>query len=252
MDYTIIKENKDDFKNIENLKNIEVPYIPIEIMEMFINDYKFMKKFLEYKRDGTLALLKIYNAIIIYDDNFKLNTQKTVKDWKEFFELINNYAKIFTYEGLNFYKNKEKNELNNNFVIIDEKLIGTIMRKVFDNIYKSYLKKFPYWPESPGEQNNYINIEFKNQTDINNIRYYWHLQGIMFIQDTKYEKPIKGNSFKVEFKGDIKFQIASFDLNKLEYLRKNEKNLKQYIDIIDDKIIDQNLHDLNLEFDLDN
>ena len=40
---------------------------------MFINDFKFMKKFLDYKRNGNLGLLKMNNVFNIYNDNFDLN-----------------------------------------------------------------------------------------------------------------------------------------------------------------------------------
>ena len=139
---------------------------------MFTKDYEFMKKYLEYKRDGTLALLKIYDVVNIYDDNFNLKAEKKVRNWFEFYELIKNYAKIFNNEGLNFYKNKMKNEINDNLQIINENVLGPIIEKIFELIYISYLRKFPYWPNSPGEQNDYINIELKNKTEINNIRYY--------------------------------------------------------------------------------
>ena len=86
MEYIIIKDNSNnDLKKIENLENIEIPYVPIEIIEMFRKDYEFMNKLLDYKRDGTLALLKIYDAVNIYDDNFNLNFEKNVRDWYEFF-----------------------------------------------------------------------------------------------------------------------------------------------------------------------
>ena len=125
-----------------------------------------------------------------------------------------------------------------------------IKEKLFDIIYMSYLRKFSYWPDSPEKQSDYLNIELKNKIDIKNIRYYWHFQGIIFIQDTKYKDEIKGSSFKVEFNGKPNFQIACFDLNKLKYLKKNEKKLKPYIDEIENKIIAQNLQNLNLEFDI--
>ena len=116
----------------------------------------------------------------------------------------------------------------------------------------SYLRKFPYWPDSPEKQSDYLNIELKNKIDIKNIRYYWHFQGIIFIQDTKYEDAIKGISFKVEFNGKPNFQITCFDLNRIEYLKKNEKKLKCYIDEIEDKIITQNFKILiqNLIFEI--
>ena len=89
--------------------------MPIYIIEMFINDFKFMKKFLDYKRNGNLGLLKMNNVFNIYDDNFDLNVEKKVRNWNEFFKLIKKYAKIFINEGLNFYRRKEKNELINNY-----------------------------------------------------------------------------------------------------------------------------------------
>ena len=105
----------------------------------------------------------------------------------------------------------------------------------------SYLRKFPYWIDSPKKQSDCLYIELKNKIDIKNIRYYWHFQGIIFIQDIKYKDAIKCSFFKEEFNGKPNFQIACFDLNKLEYLRENEKKLKPYIDEIEDKIIAQNL-----------
>lgn len=249
MDYIIIKDKKSDFKSIENsesIENIEVPYIPVSVIEMIKTDYKFIKNFLEYKRDATLAFLNINNAIIVHEDDFNLKVSKNVKHWCEFFELIRNYTKIFINQGLNFYSKKEKNG-NNYYGIINENFLAPIIEKIFEQIYIKYLKKFPYWNESPGKQNDYIDIELKNKTDINNIRYYYHFQGIIFAQDTKFDNQINGCSFKAEFSGKPKFKIVIVDLKKLEYLRKNEKNLKQCIDVIDDQIIAQKLNCINLE-----
>ena len=44
MEYIIIRENSTDFKSIKNSEKIEVPSIPIDIIEILINDFKFMKK----------------------------------------------------------------------------------------------------------------------------------------------------------------------------------------------------------------
>ena len=242
MEYIIVKENKDDFKYLENIDKIEIPYIPIDIIEMIIKDSKFIKKFIDYKRDATLALLKIYDIINIYDDNFNLNFEKKIRNWWEFFTLIKYYSNIFIDEGINFYRNK--NILN--YELINKDFLAPIIENVFNYIYTNYLKIFHYWPENE-KQNSYININFKNQIDLNNIRYYYHLQGIINIQDTKYNNPIY--TFKAEFNGIPKLQIVCLNLNKIEYLRKNEKNLQLYIDKIDDKIIEQNLMNLDLQFD---
>ena len=47
MEYIIIRENDNDFRRIKNSEKIEVPSISIDIIEMFINDFKFMKKFID-------------------------------------------------------------------------------------------------------------------------------------------------------------------------------------------------------------
>lgn len=249
MEYIIIKDNINDLKNIENLEKIEIPNVPNSIIEILINDYKFMKKFHDYKRDATLALLNIYNAIIVYDDNFNLNIEKNIKtnnnSFYNFFQLIKSYSKKFTEKSLNFYSHK----FNDNFKMIDKSILGPIIEKIFHEIYMNYIRKFTYWNDSPGIQNDYINIELKNKFDVNNIRYYWHFQGILFIQDTKYDSKNNGNSFKIEINGKPKFEIVLFNLNQLKYLESIEQKLKQYIDIIDKKIIEQNFKNLNLDFD---
>ena len=135
MDYIIVKDNKNDFKKMENLENIEIPYIPFEINEMLIRDYKFIKKFVNYKRDATLALLKILDIINIYDDNFNINFEKKVRNWNEFFTLMKMYSNIFIEEGIKFYHNK--NILN--YKLINKDFIGPIIEKIFDYIYINYL-----------------------------------------------------------------------------------------------------------------
>jgi hypothetical protein len=256
------KENKDIFKQFEN---IEVPHIPFEIIEIFKNDYKFMKKLLEYKRDPTLALLKINNVVIIYDENLNLQLEKNFinfgessdsfriplsqamqREWCKFYENIKkNYAKKLTEELLNLFNNK----YHNNYSLIyeiDEKFLGPIIEKVLDEIYQSFSKIF-FFQKEPGKQNDYINIELKDKIDINKNRYYWLFQGIIFAQNTiKYNESIKDNSFKVELNGKPKFQIVALDLNLLNDLKKNKSNLKNIIDIIDDKIIEQNFKNFDI------
>ena len=255
MEYIIVKDNRTDLQlkesidNFDNIENIKVPYVPIEIVELFAKDYIFMAKFLEYKRDATLALLNIDNALTVYDDNFNLKFEKDIKTWWEFFELLEKYIKIFTCQGVNFYANKNKKKYNN-FQIMDEKYLGPIIEKIFMTIYHDYLKKFPYWNNEQGKQSDYINIELRDKTDINNIRYYWNFQGVIFVQDTKYDTSLDGNSFKVEFSGTPKFQIVAFDLIQLKKFKKNENRLRQFIDIIDDKIIEQNLKNFELDLDM--
>lgn len=241
-----VNKNINDFQEIQNIENIEVPDFPIEIIDILLKNYQFLKKFVDYKRDATLSLLKIYNAIFLYDDTFNLKIEKKLKDWKEFFELIISYIKEFTHEALKFYKAKEKNVLNYNFILLDENFLGAIIDKIIRKIYISYLKKFSYWVNSPGQQKGYINIELEEQNDFNNknIRYYWHFKGVIFVQDTKYDEPI---SFKAELNGNPIFQLVFFDLNQFQYLERNQQYLKQLIDLIEDKIKAQDLKNLSID-----
>jgi len=255
------KKNKNQLILMEN---IEVPNIPFEIIEIFKNDYKIIKKLLEYKRDPTLALLKIYNAIFIYEDDFNLKIVENIinflgnsdsaiielsqpgdREWCQIFENIkNNYCKKLTKEGLNLFKNKYKNSQINE---IDEKFFGPIIEKIFDEIYQSFSKKFSFQKDIPEKQNDYINIDLKDKTDINKIRYYWLFQGVIFAQiTTKYNESIKDKSFILEFNGNPKFRIFAFDLNSLDYFKRNESNLKTIIDIIDDKIMAQNFKNFDI------
>ena len=256
------KKNKNQLILIEN---IEVPNIPIEIIEIFKNDYQFIKKLLEYKKDPTLALLKVYNAIFVYDDDFNLKIVENVTnlgrscdsagipssqpekiEWCQFFENIKkNYAKKLIKEGLNLFKNK----YNDSQIIseIDEKFFAPILEKIFDEIYQSFSKKFSFQKDMPEKQNDYINIDLKDKTDINKIRYYWIFKGVIFAQiTTKYNELTKDNYFIVEFNGNPKFQIVAFELNFLNYFKKNESNLKKIIDVIDDKIIEKNFKNYNI------
>ena len=95
--------------NIDKLENLDIPFITIEIIEMIKKDWKMIAKLLGYKRDETLALLKINSAIIdIYDDNFNIKFEKDIKTSSEFLESTKKYAQLFTQEGLKFYMDKEK------------------------------------------------------------------------------------------------------------------------------------------------
>jgi hypothetical protein len=243
-----VNKNINDFKEIQNIEKIEVPNFPIEIIDILLKNYHFLKEFVDYKRDATLSLLKLYNAIVLYDDTFNLKIEKKLIDWKEFFDLIISYIKGFTHEAIKIYEVKNKNEFNYNFNFLDENFLGSITDKIFRKIYKSYLNKFSYWVNSPGQQNGYINIDLEEENDIKNknIRYYWHFKGVIFVQDTKYDEPI---SFKSELNGSPIFQLVFFDLNQFQYLERNQKYLKQLIDLIEDKIKEQDLKNLSIDLD---
>ena len=82
------------------------------------------------------------------------------------------------------------------------------------------MNKFTKWYEENGKQRDYINIDMKDKTDINNVRYYWNFKGVIFVQDTNYGNTNNGISFKAEFNGTPKFQIVAFDLVQLKYFKK--------------------------------
>ena len=182
--------------------------------------------------------------IIVKDNRTDLQLKESIDN----FDNIEN-IKIFTRQGVNFYANKDNKKFYN-FQIMNEKYLGPIIEKIFKSIYLDYLKKFPYWNNEPGKQSDYINIELKDKTDINNIIYYWHFQGVIFVQDTRYDNSIDGISFKAEFNGTPKFQIVAFDLIRLKQFKKNENKIRQFIDIIDDKIVEQNLKNFELDLDI--
>lgn len=234
--------------NIENLENIDIPIISIEIIGMIKKDWQIITKLLEYKRDGTLALLKINSALIdIYDDNFNVKFTKDIKTSSEFLESTKKYAKLFTQEGLKFYRNKEKKKYNKIIQLIDENFLGPIVDKIFYVIYEDYLKKFSFCNDEEGKQNDCINLELKDKIDINNLRYYYNFSGVILVEHTTYGKSTGNISFKVEFNGTPRFQIVVCDLNKLKFIEKNDfKNLKSNVDKIDDKIIEQNFKNLDI------
>jgi hypothetical protein len=232
--------------NIDNLKNIDIPFIPIEIIEMIKKDWKIIEKLLEYKSDETLSLLKIYRAIIdIYDDNFNIKFEKDIKTSSEFLESTKIYAKLFTQEGLKFYMDKEKKKYNNVVGLVNEKFLGPIVEEIFNNIYQEYSKKFFFSADEEGKQNDCINIELKDKKDIEIYRYYYTFNGVILVEHTNNSKQKDEISFKVEFSGAPRFQIVVCNLNKLQFLEKKSfENLKNDVDKIGVKIIEQNINNL--------
>ena len=232
--------------NVDKLENIDIPFVPIEIIEMIKKDWKIIAKLLGYKRDETLALLKINSAIIdIYDDNFNIKFKKYIKTSSEFLESTKKYAKLFTQEGLNFYMNKGKKKYNNDLEIINEKFLGPIVEEIFNKIYQGYSKRFFFSSDEEGKQNDCINIELKDKKDIYNYRYYYNFNGVILVEHTNNSKQKEEISFKVVFNGAPRFQIVVCNLNNLNNLEKyGFENLRNHVDKIGDKIIEQNLRGL--------
>ena len=195
--------------------DIIVPFIPDSIMTIFKRDYPYIQELLEYKRDGTLALLKAKGAIAFYNGSLGLDVKRDVKDWAEFIEFSRNYTRKFVQEGLQKYQNKEKDNEKKQFQRLDMGFLGPAIEVISNGINDSYLKRFPKWPTSPGTQEDFIEVNMKGYFESNELRYYWICRGTIFVKDTKYEYPVKGCPYRAEFSGKPEFQIAYFDLDKI-------------------------------------
>ena len=179
--------------------DIIVPYIPDTIMTIFKNDYPYIQELLEYKRDGTLALLKACSAIAFYNGSLGLDVKSDVKSWGDFIEHSRDYTKKFVQEGLQKYQNDEKDVPDNKkkYKVLDLGFLNPIITQISDDINRSYLNKFPKWPTS-GTQEGYIELSLKSQTESNNIKLYWVCRGIIFVKDTRYDPPRNGYPYNIK------------------------------------------------------
>ena len=234
--------------------DIIVPFIPDSIITIFKNDYPYIQELLEYKRDGTLALLKAQGAIAFYNGSLGLDVKKDVKEWADFIEFSKNYTRKFVQEGLQKYQNKEKDSEKKQFQILDMGFLGPAVEMISNGINDSYLRRFPSWPSSPGTQEDFIEVNMKSSFESNQLRYYWICRGTIFVKDTKYEFPVKGCRYRAEFSGKPEFQIAYFDLDKIrqynDMAQKSIAAVKKLIDKCEQKIIEQSLTKLLINMDI--
>ena len=114
-------------------EDLIVPFIPNTIITIFKDDYPYIQELLEYKRDGTLLLLKSQGAIAFYDGIFGLDVKSDVKDWEEFIEFSRNYTRKFVQEGLQQYQSKEK-------AVDDKKQLSNIRYGNFRSSNRNYFK----------------------------------------------------------------------------------------------------------------
>ena len=239
-------------------EEIIVPYIPHEIITFFKEEYPYIQELLEYKRDATLALLKGYGAIALYEGSIGLNVKSDVKNWEDFIEFSRDYTRKLVQDGLQKYQYEEKNEKNEDnkkkkFQILDMGLLGPAIEMISNRINDDYLRKFPKWPTS-GTQEGYINVFIKNSTETNDLRFYWVCRGTIFVKDTKYSSPRNECPYRAEFSGKPEFHIAYFDLDKIrqcnDLAKTNMSLIKSKIDKIEEKYLEQNLSKL-LAIDID-
>ena len=83
-------------------------FIPDNIMTILKNDYPYIQELLEYKRYGTLELLKSQRGIEFYNGKLGLNVKTKVKCWGDFVEFSRNYTRLLVQDGLQKYKIEER------------------------------------------------------------------------------------------------------------------------------------------------
>ena len=236
-------------------EDLIVPFIPNTIITIFKDDYPYIQELLEYKRDGTLLLLKSQGAIAFYDGIFGLDVKSDVKDWGEFIEFSRNYTRKFVQEGLQQYQSKEKavDDKKKKFQILDMGILGPAIETISNTINSSYLDKFPKWPTN-GTQEGYIELFVKNFQETNKLRIYWLCRGTIFVRDTRYSSPRNGCNYRAEFSGKPEFQLSYFDLDKIrlcnEMAQKNMKLLKQTVDRLEEKLLEQQMSKLLISIDI--
>ena len=235
-------------------EDINVPYILDVVLTIFEQNYPYIQELINYKKDATLALLKGKGAMAFYDGIFGFDVKKDVKDWGEFVEFSRNYTYYFVQEGLQKYQNEEKNNEKKKFEILDMGVLGPAIELISNAITSDYLKRFPEWPNSGSTQEDFINLDSKGFFKNNDIEYYWICRGKILVKDTHYSYPINGCYYRAEFSGKPEFQLAYFDMDKIktynEMAKINMNKLKETVDKIEEKLIEQNFKNLLIDFDL--
>ena len=235
-------------------EDIIVPYIPDAVLTIFEQNYPYIQKLINYKKDATLALLKGKGVMAFYEGIFGFDVKKDVKDWGEFVEFSRNYTHHFVQEGLQKYQNEEKNNEKKKFQILDMGVLGPAIDLISNAITSDYLERFPKWPNSGSTQEDYIKLDTKGYFEKHVIKYYWICRGRILVKDTHYSYARNGCYYRAEFSGKPEFQLAYFDMDKIkqynEMAKINMNKLKEAVDIIEEKLIEQNFKNLLINFDL--
>ena len=225
-------------------EEIIIPNIPNMILSFFKEDYPYIQELLEYKRDGTLVLLKGQGAITFYEGSLTLEAQSDVKNWQDFIEFFRHYTRKFIQEGLQKYQKEEKNEddKKKKFQIFDMGLLGPAIDKISNTINDEYLRRFPQWPTN-GTQEDYINVFIRGSFLTNNFKFYWVFSGTILVKETKHSSQRNGMTYRAEFSGKHEFQFANFDLDKIrqcsEMAKTNISQIKSIIDKIEKKYLEK-------------
>ena len=204
--------------------DIIAQFISNIIMTIFKKDYPYIQELIEYKRDGTLALLKAQDAIAFYNANIGLKVRKDVKKWSDFITFSKTYTKTFIQKILQEYQNKEKDNKKKQFQILDMAILGPAIEIFFNYINDSHLKKFPQWPTFPGTIEDYIKLYMKNLLEMNCFKFYWECRGIIHIKDTKYNYPVNGYPYRTEYFAKPELLISCFELDKIRLINEMAKS----------------------------
>ena len=235
-------------------EDIIVPYIPDAVLTIFEQKYPYIQELINYKKDATLALLKGKGAMAFYDGIFGFDVKKDVKDWAEFVEFSRNYTYHFVQEGLQKYQNEEKNKEKKKFQILDMGVLGPAIELISNAITSEYLERFPKWLNSGSTQEDYIKLDTKGYFEKHAIKYFWICRGRILVKDTHYSYPRNGCYYRAEFSGKPEFQLAYFDMDKIkqynEMAKKYMNKLKEAVDKIEEKLIEQNFKNLLISIDL--
>ena len=226
--------------------------IPDPILNIINKDYPKIKELLDYKRDATLIFLKSTGAMAIYRGLLGLKVGKDVKDWSEFKKFSVEYTKSIVQDGLQKYQTEgegleeKKKQFNN----LNLALLSPAVEMISNNICEEYLNKFNNWSNNGVTQESYININLKSNFDTIALRVYWLCRGTIYVKDTRYASPRNGCLYRAEFSGKPEFLISYFDLERIrhcnEMAKKNIKLIKDKLDELDEKLLNQKMEKLLL------
>ena len=228
-----------------------IPKIPDPILTIFANDYPQLKELLDYKRDATLVFLKSQGAMAIYRGSLGFECAKDVKDWAQFIQFSKDYTQQIVQAGLQKYQREEEGleEKKKQFNNLNLALVSPAVEMISSIICEEYLNKFPSWPTC-GTQEDYIKIDIKSHLEYQQKRIYWACRGSIFVKDTRYASPRNGCLYRAEFSGKPEFLISYFDLERIrhcnEMAKKNIKLIKDKLDELDEKLLNQKMEKLLL------
>ena len=239
----------------DNDNDNDIRGIPNNVWFILKNDYPYIQELLDYKMNGTLALLESQSAMAFYNGKLGLNLKSKVKSWGDFVELSRKYTRMIVQKGLQKYQNEEKDLPNEKrkYKVLDMGFLGPIIGIISDGINDSFLKKFPEWPTNK-TQEDFLEVSMTGQTESNDLKIFWLCRGNIYVKKTRYDRPRDGYPYKAKYFGKPELQISYFDFYKIrlcnEMAKQNKEKIKNIIDTLDKKLIEQGVKNLLTNFDI--